>query len=476
MRQAPIVAAGIALAVTLGCAASAVGGRLPSAQRSQSPPGIVVILRDLSPPSQRVRFQASRAVALREGGLTAALNVAPPRRSGDEPPEEVLWLEGDVPPGTYTGIEVSFLSATRLGPDRSESLEVPSAPTRVDSPFVVSPGSGTVLAVTLRSSLAQDAPGRFEPVLEGRPRTRPTTGLIGLASVAGWDSVALFDKRTGALASLLSVGRGPSGLAIDAERVRAYVAVSGEDAVAVLDLLEGRVREHVALRAADAPRDLALTSDGRILIVANPGSDTVSFVDPLSAIELERVPVAGRPSSLLLDRDGRRVFVLAERSSAIAVLSVSSRSQVGSIAVDSGPVRARLAGRNGERILVAHGESPYLTVVDSRTLAVEQRVYVGPGARALEVDPRSGRIFLARARAGRIEVFDPSSFLPVEEIAVPGEVAWMSVEAEGNGLGVLLRDPAEARIVGLVGGGTIARTPLGPDPAALRFMQGGTDP
>jgi hypothetical protein len=73
----------------------------------------------------------------------------------------------------------------------------------------------------------------------------------------------------------------------------------------------------------------------------------------------------------------------------------------------------------------------------------------------------------------RIEAFDPSSFLPLSEIPVPGEVSWLSVESEGNGLGVLLRDPPEVRIVGLVGGGTLARTPLGPDPAALHFIMAG---
>lgn len=408
--------------------------------------------------------------------MEVELDLVTARRSGIETPEELLWLEGEAPSGTYTGIEVSFLSATRSGPGSDETLEVPSAPTRVDSPFVVSPGSGTVLAVALRLSLAPDSPGRFDPVFEGRPRARPTTGLIGLASVGGWDSVALFDKRTGALASILPVGRDPSGLALDVDRSRAYVAVSGDDAVTVLDLLEGRVRERVALRVGDRPQDVALTPDGRTLVTANPGSDTVSFVDAMSAIEITRVAVAGAPVSLLMDRDGRRVFVLAERSSSITVLSVSSRSAIGTVSVDSGPVRARLSGRNDERILVAHAESPYLTVVDSRTLTVERRVYVGPGARALEVDPRSGRIFVARAKTGRIEIFDPFSFLPVDEIPVPGEVAWLSIEAEGNGLGILLRDPPEARIVGLVGGATLVRMPLGPEPAALRFVQAGTAP
>jgi YVTN family beta-propeller protein len=246
--------------------------------------------------------------------------------------------------------------------------------------------------------------------------------------------------------------------------------------VASLDLLEGRALERVPLRAGDQPRDVVLTPDGRTLVVANPGSDTVSFVDPVSSIEIERLPVAGRPHSLLMELDGRRVFVLAERASSMTVLSTASRAAVGSVPVESGPVRARLLGRNGERILVAHAESPYVLVIDARTLAVQQRVYVGQGARALEVDPRSSRIYLARARTGRVEVFDPASFLPLEEIAVPGEVMWLSVESEGNALGILIQDPPEVRLVGLVGGGLVARAPLGPGPWALRFVQGRTGP
>ena len=474
MRQGLLFAAGTALALAIGCASTSMG-RLTGPPRTAAAPGLVVVLEDASPPSHRTRFEVAAVSARHQDGTALPLKVVSPSLAA-ESSGDTLWLEGEVPPGSYDGLDVSFRSAVLERPEGAVTLEVPAEPARVDAPFVVTPGSGTVLAVTLRSAVDPASPARLSPVLEAHQRPRPTTGLLGLVSVGGWSSVVLFDKRTGNLAQLLSVGRDPAGLALDTERLRGYVAVSGEDDVAVLDLLEGRVRERAPLRAGDSPRDLVVTPDGRTLVVANPGSDTVSFVDALSATEMERVPVAGRPSWLLLDADGRRVFVLPERSSAVTVMSIASRSPIGAIPVEAGPVRARLAGRNGERILVAHAESPYLTVVDSRTLTVERRVYVGPSARALEVDPRSGRIFLARAGTRRIEVFDPSSFLPVEEYPVPGEITWLTVEAEGNGLGALVRDPSEIRILGLVGGATDVRTPLGPAPFALRFVQGRTVP
>lgn len=476
MTRTLLLSAGIALAASSGCAVPGVRVRPAQPERDAATPGMIAVLRDASPPSARARFETSRAAAIGEDGTLVELRVVLPPPAGEGLAEESLWLEAPLPPGNYAGIEVSFRAAAASGSDGSVPFEVPADPVRVDAPFAVSADTCTVVAFSLRSALDPGAPGRFVPVFEGFPRSRPTTGLLGVASVEGWNGVALFDKRTGALASVLPVGRGPSGLSIDPERLRAYVAVSGDDAVAVLDLLEGRVRERVVLRAGDSPRDAALTPDGRTLVVANAGSDTVSFVDPLAAIEIERVPVQGRPASLLMARDGRRVYVLAERSSVVTVLSVAARTPLGSIAVETGPIRARHLGQDGERIVVAHAESPYLTVVDAASLAVERRVYVGPGATALAVDPRSGRVFLARKRTGRIEVFDPTSFLPVEEIPVGSEIGWLAVESEGNGLGVLLRDPAEARIVGLVGGKTVARTPLGPAPVSLRFVQGGIEP
>lgn len=471
MNWTHLLATGIAIAATAGCAASSAGNRSPAASANDSAPTIVVVLRDASPPSQKARFEVSRSSALRSDGTAVDLAVLPTPPDGNGLEHEVLWLEGSIPFGSYSGLEISFRSAALSGAEGDSPLGVPEVPVPILVPFVATERSVVVLEVVLRSSLAGETPFRFSPVLEARERPRPPSGLLALASVGAWEGVAVFDKRSGALASVLPTGRGPEGLALDPERLRAYVAVSGEDAVAVLDLLEGRTLDRIFLRAGDSPRDVALTRDGRTLVVANAGSDTVSFLDPLSAIEVERVPVQGRPRSLLMDRDGSRAFVLAERSSTITVVSVPGRSVTGSIAVESGPIRARFVGRASERLLVAHDGSPHLLVVDPKTLAVERRVYVGSGARALEVDRRSGRIFLARARTGRVEVFDSGSFLPVEEIPVPAEVAWLSVESEGNRLGVLLRDPSEARIVGIVGSAIQTRTHLGGAPAALRFVQ-----
>jgi YVTN family beta-propeller protein len=430
--------------------------------------GLYVVLREDGPASRRVDFTVSEAYAVRADG--AAFPLLPsPLGQGEAPAGgDRLWLSGTLPPGSYDSLRLTIRSAAIAGAERPLALQVPEAPVETPAPFQLSSDAGVVLVAALRAG-AVDGDSRFAPEFVVTRPPRVASGLLGLASVGAWGSVAAFDKRSGALSAVLPVGRAPGGLAFDVARGRAYVAVSGADEVVVLDLLEERAREHILLRAGDGPLDLALTPDGATLLVANSGSDTLSFVDPISATETDRLAVGSRPVSLVVARDGRRAYVVGERSGSVTVVDIPSRSIAGSIATESGPIVARLGGRADEFLYVAHASSPYLTVADTGSLAAIRRVYVGDRARALAVDPRGGRIFLARRGTGRIEVFDPSSLLPIDEIEVPGEIADLAIEPEANGLGVLLEDPPEARIVPIAGHGVSMRAPLGAGPAVLRF-------
>jgi YVTN family beta-propeller protein len=397
--------------------------------------------------------------------------LAEPFHQGRVSPAERLWLSGAVPPGAYKGLRLSFSSASRTTPGGASPLAVPDVPVDVPFPFTVTADRSVVLIAELRSGASGGAASSFEPEISLAPPERVTTGVLGLATVRGWQSVVFFDKRTGRISSVLPVGRAPARFAVDPERLRAYVALTGEDAIAVLDLVEERVRERVELRAGDAPADAVLTPDGRTLLVANSGSDTVSFVDTGAAVETDRLAVGSNPVGLAITRDGRRAFAVAERDSAVTVIDVTSRSIAGSIATDTAPVQARLGGRADELLYVAHAWSPHLLVIDSSSLATLRRVYVGNGARALALDRQTGRLYLARRGTGLVEIFDPASLLPIDEIRVPGDVADLALEREGNALGVLLAEARQVDMVGVVGRKTLTRTSLGPDPAAVGFLE-----
>lgn len=461
-------AAAVVLAAA-GCVPARLGAPADPRTAPLAGSALYVFLRESAPAT--IVYEVSQAQAIRADGGVAPVLLAASSPQGRTPPPERLWLSGAVPPGAYVGLRLSFSSASKTTPGGASPLVVPDVPVEVPFPFTITAEAAVVLTAELRSKAAQGDASRFEPEISLSPPERVTTGLLGLATVRGWQAVVFFDKRTGRISNVLPVGRAPAGLAIDPERLRAYVALTGDDAIVVLDLVEARTRERVALRAGDAPADAALTPDGRTLIVANSGSDTVSFVDTAAAVEVDRLAVGSKPVNLVITRDGRRAFVVAERGSVVTVVDVTSRSIVGTIATDTSPVQARLGGRAEELLYVAHAWSPHLLVADTATFATLRRIYVGNGARALAVEPQTGRIFLARRGTGKVEIFDPASLLAIDEIDVRGDVVYLALEREGNALGVLLGASNELDMVGVVGRKIFARTGLGPDPAALGFLE-----
>ncbi|HXX93615.1 MAG TPA: cytochrome D1 domain-containing protein, partial [Planctomycetota bacterium] len=90
----------------------------------------------------------------------------------------------------------------------------------------------------------------------------------------------------------LAVGNEPRGVAISTDGARAYIVVSGDNAVDVLDL---KARTSVArISVGTEPWYAALTPDGSRLVVGNALSGDVSLVDTASLKVAATVPMKGR--------------------------------------------------------------------------------------------------------------------------------------------------------------------------------------
>jgi YVTN family beta-propeller protein len=199
--------------------------------------------------------------------------------------------------------------------------------------------------VTNRISLP-DAAGVFHVALSRDGRLglaallRPRN-LVPLAHVEhGWafgDSLAVFGEDIGGVVQLpldaiedyFSL---PFGVAIAPDKKRAYVSASGSNEVAVLDLahLVAAARSPSAARMANDlsaasryviaripvgrnPRNIALSSDGATLWVANRLDDSISIIDTARMAVTGGIALGG-PATLTAERRGERLFY----SSAVA--------------------------------------------------------------------------------------------------------------------------------------------------------------
>jgi YVTN family beta-propeller protein len=386
----------------------------------------------------RLALSIAGLSAVRTDGTAVPLEVRLPELSGAGTHQRLVAI-GRVPPGGYTGVALQIARATLAGDERAADLLPPGEPVRVSVPFRAERGRAIVLQLALGRGQADAQAFRFDGAFSGIALAPEASAaqLAGYCSVPSLAGLSIFDRRARGVNGVLPTGRQPLGLALDAAAQRVYVALGAEDQVQVLDSVTGEEVRRIPLRGGDEPREVALTPDARLLVVVNAGSNSVSFVDTESASVVANAQTGEQPSSLLLDAAGRRAYVLNRRSASMTVLDVPNRAVVATVQTDPEPLRTDLS-RDGTRLyLVARG-SAYLTVFSVPELAVVRTVFLGLGAGAVRVDPRTDLVYVGRMDEGRIQVFDPLAALPVESIAVPGPVSYLALDRIENTLVAIL--------------------------------------
>jgi len=258
-------------------------------------------------------------------------------------------------------------------------------------------------------------------------------------------------------------------MALDQRLKRVYVALSGEDSIEVVDVTAQEIINRIRLETGDRPQELALTPDGRFLLVVNNGSNTVSFVDPISLFEVTRINVGSGPNSILIDSRGRRAFVFNTLSSTITVLDIPLKAVVTTLSTDPGPLRGQF-NRRGDRLYVIHEFSSFLTVIDPISLSVIRRFPVRMGMNAIKVDPIADWVYLGRKNEVVVEVYDPFSFVSVDVIRTGGTIAYMAIDEEENNL--YLVNPGLKRLMAsnLVSKRIIYEIDVGEDPYWVALM------
>ncbi len=158
-----------------------------------------------------------------------------------------------------------------------------------------------------------------------------TTGVV----LRTWDTgVAPFDVVLAAGKAYVSNwgGRrpgkgdltGPAGRGT-AVRVDPVRHIASEGTVTIVNLAEGKVKTDLAVELK--PGALAVSPDGRHVVVANSGSDTLSVIETKTDSVVEKIwtrPPAdlfsATPNALAFDKSGKRLFVCNATQNAVGVI------------------------------------------------------------------------------------------------------------------------------------------------------------
>lgn len=445
----------------------------PRVARREAPPlvdegELFVYAQPFPEQASRLSFTVAGAAA---GGAAgdAPLELATSALSASELPYQRLLAHGRLPPGEYGSVVLRVAKAAVTGPEGPSSLLVSSEPYRLPVAFKIARGRAMVLWLSVNLPESLQGSYAFDPAMllvRVPPRTVPQ--VVGYCARSEANGAVVFDKRERLVTGAFPTGRAPSGVAIEPNGNRAFIALRREDAIEVVDVTSGTSLQRVQLRGGDGPRDLALVGDGRTLLVLNESSNTVAFVDTVTLAEVTRVATGEEPWSLVIDRTRRRAFVLNRRTNNVTVLDLATRTAVRTLATDLAPIRAAIDRLNSRLYIVFEG-SAYMSVYSLPSLALEQRLQVGLGARFVMVDPRTDLVYVARDDS-RILVFDPISLVPVDTFEIPAPASYMVIDDVENVLFVLLPSRGAIAAVDLTSRRTLALLDTGPGPTSFALV------
>ncbi len=253
----------------------------------------------------------------------------------------------------------------------------------------------------------------------------------------------------------------PAGIATSRDGRLLYVAENLADSLAVIDLATGRVTQR--LPAGRYPYAVSVGNDG-VVFVSSWGTQELHVYDatPDNRLRQARPIVVGRhPSTLLLNRDGSRVFATSASTDAISVIDTRSRTVVTTLR-DPTPANLGQGSAPLGMLLSADGTNLYVTEGDNNAVALFALSAMTAGTGSGTRDSLVGRV--------------PVGWYPVALLRVGDTLHVIDAKGRGTGPNPKLPQPGQTgkpddRAVSYTSGqinGTITRIPLSSfAPAAL---------
>ncbi|MBI2216915.1 MAG: beta-propeller fold lactonase family protein [Candidatus Rokubacteria bacterium] len=436
--------------------------------RLENEGAVYLYLQPLPREAERLRMSIEAVAAVPRDGSERPIPVLLRELAGEDARRQRLLAAGALPAGDYTGFAIRTGRASLRGEAGRSPAPAPEAVAKVDFPFTVRRRDGQVVLLTLDPAESRSG-DRLDPVFSAAAPRRPAVGHVAFVANSRSSDVTVFDKKSLDVFDVVVTGRQPAGMALDRRARKLYVALAGDAGVDVVDVFAGQVTERFTLTPGDEPAALALTPDGRTLLSANRGSNTVSILDTASGFEVARLPVGNGPRFVVIDPTGRGAFVFNSLSNTVSVIDIAGRTAVRTIATDPAPVQGAFS-RRGDRLWVVHERTAFVTVINPTTLAVTGRFAIRSAMDTLAVDPGTDVVYVGGRREFAVGVYDPLSFAAVDFIDTGAGVAHIAVDSEENALYFVSPGANRVLVSHRVRKGVVGAIDVGDGPAWVSLM------
>lgn len=223
-----------------------------------------------------------------------------------------------------------------------------------------------------------------------------------------------------------------------------YVAVGGENAIALVDLATKKI-EKFPVEGAKEPHAVALSPDGKILYVGNAADGKVVIVDAATRKTLGVVGAASSLCGMTWSHDRQTLYLTDMKDGRIYEFNPASRQVIGSI-----PVAERLCGLD-----FAHGRKRAFTgnmvaggqviVLDWESKKVVEKIPIGKMPHHVGLTPDGKRLYVSVGGEGLVAAIDLSTGKIIEKIQTGGDPHAVLIAPDGRRAYVTVRGKPRAR-------------------------------
>lgn len=279
---------------------------------------------------------------------------------------------------------------------------------RVSRALLGLPGKGFVRGAPVEAALSRDGASLFVSnyyllgtgfpgnVTDKCKLERPTPSYVFQIDIASLEVVRGFE-----------VGPAPKFLAVTHDGKRLLVSNWCGHSLSIIDLTGAAPTKH--LRVGSFPRGIALEPDGGTAYVASMGRNRIDVVDLLTLTVVRTLKPGRGPRHLVLAPDGR-LFVSLSHENSVVVIDKHSGAITGRARVGKDP-RSMAMSVDGTALYVANYGEAALAVVDTATMKVAQKIATGPLPIGVAFEPVEQRVWVA-CYQGSVRIYDSRAAVP----------------------------------------------------------------
>ena len=251
-------------------------------------------------------------------------------------------------------------------------------------------------------------------------------GGIAIVINSGDATLSMLDATSGAELRRVPVLREPHHVALSPDGRELLVGDAGGNEMLFLDPQSGAIRRRMPI--AD-PYHLGFSPNAKWLVVTGLARNQVDVYDAASMTLVKRYPAKSMPSHLAFSPDSQTLYVTLQGTNQLAAYDMRTQALLWSNEVGSTP--AGVIWHRG-KLLVANMGSDHFAVVDPADGHVERRIRTGRGSHQLFLSPDKKTLWVNNRVDGTTVALDPVTFELRRTYRVPGGPDCIDFAADGK--------------------------------------------